>query len=172
MALNELSEIDITSTGDDFYEAIEKCKANWALMDASGPFSATTTLTAAQVAALETTPISLVAAPGSGLILEFISAIISFNYAANFTVTNADNKFVIQYDAGVDVSESIDMNTFLEGSADAIRWVLPAATTDTNLLAHVNDKLEIFNEGTGDVTGGTGSTVVVKIMYRVHATGL
>ena len=172
MALNILSEIDITASGDDFYEAVEKCKANWALMDASGPFTATTTLTAAQIAALETTAISVVAAPGTGLILEFISAIISFNYTADFTVTNADNGFIIQYDAGADVSESIDMNTFLEGSADAIRWMLPSATSDTDLLTHVNDKLEIFNEGTGDVTGGTASTVIVKVMYRVHATGL
>jgi len=172
MALNELSEIDITASGDDFYEAIEKCKANWALMDATGPFSATVTLTAAQVLALETTRIQVVAAPGSGLILEFVSAMLSFNYTADFTVTNADNGFIIQYDNGVDVSESIDMNTFLEGSADAIRWMNPSSTADKVLEGGINKKLEIFNEGTGDVADGTGSTVIVKVIYRVHSTGL
>ena len=90
----------------------------------------------------------------------------------DFTVTNADNKFRVQYDASTDVSEAIDMNTFLEGSADAIRWCLPANTTDTDLLALVNKKLELFNEGTGDVTGGTNSTLTVNITYRVHNTGL
>jgi len=34
MALNVFSEIDITSGGDTFYEAVEKSKDNWAIVDA------------------------------------------------------------------------------------------------------------------------------------------
>ena len=143
------------------------------LNDVVGLSSATVDVTPAQIAALETTPIQLVAAQGANTIIEFVSAVFIWDYVdTDFTVTNADNKFRVQYDASTDVSEAIDMNTFLEGSADAIRWCLPANTTDTDLLALVNKKLELFNEGTGDVTGGTNSTLTVNITYRVHNTGL
>lgn len=143
------------------------------LNDITGLSSASVELSPAQIQALETTPIRLVAAQGTHKIIEFVSAVFIWDYVdTDFTVTNADNKFVIQYDASTDVSEVIDMNTFLEGTADAIRWCLPAATTDTDLLAQENKKLELFNEGTGDVTGGDNSTLTVKITYKVHDTGL
>ena len=64
------------------------------------------------------------------------------------------------------------MNTFLEGSADAIRWQNIAATSDTDLLANINQALVMDNDGTGDCTGGTNSTIYVKFTYRVHDDAL
>lgn len=167
------------TTGDGCYVAgcfayIASDEEYTPYIDWAGAVERTTTtiLTAAQVQALETTPIELVPAQGTHSIIEFVSAVMSFNYSAVFTVTNADNKLRVQYDGSTDVSEAIDMNTFLEGPADTIRIAKPDPTSDTNLISQVNKKLELFNEGTGDVTGGTGSTLVVTTIYRVHYDGL
>jgi len=175
MALNELSEIDITSTGDDFYEAVEKCKANWALMDASGPFSATTTLTTAQVNNLRATPISLVAAPGSGLWLEFLGACLSYNYTTTAFTVGSDEDFIIRYDAGAgsDLTASIETAGFIDQTNDEIRYFPPATWTVTDdVTSIVNKKIEIFNTGAGETSVGGTSTLIVKVLYRVHATGL
>ena len=112
MALNIFSEIDITSTGDDFYDAIEKCKTNWAIADAGTNqiTTATTTLTTAQVNNLKATPISLVAAPGAGYWLEFRGATLSYNYTTTAFTVGSDEDFIIRYDggAGSDLTASIE----------------------------------------------------------------
>ena len=172
MALNELSEIDITSTGDDFYEAIEKCKANWALMDATGPFSTTTTLTTAQVNALRATPIEVVAAPGAGLILEYVSGILSYNYTTTAFTVGGDEDFIIQYDGGTDASVAIESAGFCDQTNDEIRIIPPIATAINIPTTEVNKKFEIFNTGAGETADGGTSTIIVKVIYRVHATGL
>lgn len=167
-------KLDSLETADGSEILYDTVRSNvFMLNDITGLSSASVDLSPAQIQAIETTPIQLVAAQGTHKIIEFVSAVFIWDYVdTDFTVTNADNKFRIQYDGSTDVSEAIDMNTFLEGSADAIRWCLPSATTDTDLLAQENKKLELFNEGTGDVTGGDNSTLTVKITYKVHNTGL
>jgi hypothetical protein len=172
MALNILSEIDVTSGGDDVYEAIVKSKANWALMDASGPFSTTTTLTTAQVNALRATPIEVVTAPGTGLLLEYVSGIISYNYTTTAFTVGADEDFIIQYDGGTDASVAVESAGFCDQTNDEIRIIPPIATALTVPTAEVNKKLEIFNTGSGETADGGTSTIIVKVIYRVHATGL
>ena len=174
LTIDSDGKADTLETADGSEITHDTLTANvFMLNDITGLSSASVDLSPAQIQALETTPIQLVAAQGTHKIIEFVSAMFIWNYVdTDFTVTNADNKFRIQYDGSTDVSEAIDMNTFLEGTADAIRWCLPSATTDTDLLAQENKKLELFNEGTGDVTGGDNSTLTVKITYKVHDTGL
>ena len=36
----------------------------------------------------------------------------------------------------------------------------------------VNKKIEIFNTGAGETADGGTSTLIVKVMYMKHATGL
>ena len=172
MALNVFSEIDITATGDDFYEAIVKCKANWALMDASGPFSTTTILTTSQVNNLRGTPIEVVATPGTGLVLEYVSGILSYNYTTTAFTVGADEDFIIQYDGGTDCSVAVESAGFCDQTNDEIRIIPPIATALTVPTTEVNKKLEIFNTGSGETADGGTSTIIVKIIYRVHATGL
>jgi len=175
MALNVLSEIDVAEGGDKFDESVAKCKANWALMDASGPFSATTTLTTAQVNALRATPISLVTAPGSGLWLQFLGACLSYNYTTTAFTVGADEDFIIRYDggAGSDLTASIESAGFIDQTNDEIRYFPPATWTVTDdVVSIVNKKIEIFNTGAGETADGGTSTLIVKVLYRVHATGL
>jgi hypothetical protein len=175
MALNVYSEIDITATGDDFYEAIEKCKANWALADAGTNASVTTTLTTAEVIALRASPKVLVAAPGAGLWLEFISATLSYNYTTTAFTVGSDEDLIIRYDAGAgtDLSASIETTGFIDQAVDEIRHIPAVAWTVTDdVVTIVNDKIELFNTGTGELSAGGTSTLIVKVVYRVNATGL
>ena len=177
MALNIYTDIDVTSGGDDVYEAISTCKANWAIADAGSNSitTATTTITAAQVNKLRATPISLVAAPGSGYWLEFKGATLSYNYTTTAFTVAADEDLIIRYDggAGSDLTASIESAGFIDQTNDEIRYFPPATWTVTdNVVTIVNKKIEIFNMGAVEPADGGTSTLIVKVMYMKHATGL
>lgn len=133
------------------------------------------TLTAAQVNALETTPIQLAAAGGANTWLEFLGATISYNYTTTaFTDTGADNDFVIRYDggAGTDLSAAIQATGFIDQANDEIRFVPASAwTVADDVTTVVNKKIELHNPGTGTDDGGT-STLIVSTTYRIYDMGL
>jgi len=117
----------------------------------------------------------LVAAPGSGLWLEFISATLSYNYTTTAFTVAADEDFIIRYDggAGSDLTASIETVGFIDQTNDEIRHFPAAAWTVTDdVVTVVNKKIEIFNTGAGETADGGTSTIIVKVIYRVHATGL
>jgi hypothetical protein len=176
MALNIYTDIDITSGGDTFYESVSTCKDNWAIADAGSNSitTATTTLTTAQVVKLRATPLSLVAAPGSGYWLEFRGAALSYNYTTTgFTV--GTNDLIIRYDggAGSDITASIETVGFIDQAVDEMRYFPPATWTVTDdVMDIVNKKIEIFNTGGTEISAGGTSTLIIKVMYMKHATGL
>lgn len=172
MALNVYSEIDVAARADDFYEAIARCKANWAIADGVGMTSTTTTLTTSQVNNLRATPIQVAAAPGAGLVLEYVSGILSYNYTTTAFTVGGDEDFIIQYDGGTDASVAVESAGFCDQTNDEIRIIPPIATALTVPTTEVNKKFEIFNTGSGETADGGTSTIIVKVIYRVHATGL
>ena len=171
------TDIDVTSGGDTFYEGMATCKANWAIADAgtNSITCRTTTLTTSQVNNLRATPISLVAAPGAGYWLDFQGVTLSYNYTTTAFTVGADEDLIIRYDggAGSDLTASIESAGFLDQTVDEIRYLPPASWTVTDdVVSIVNKKIEIFNTGTGETSAGGTSTLIVKVKYLVHATGL
>lgn len=125
-------------------------------------------VTAAEMLALRATPKSLVAAPGAGYVLEFISALFIYDYTAAFTETT-DNLNVRFTDvSGVVASLTLETTGLLDATSDQIRTISPLATDITPVA---NSPLVLHNDGNGEF-GGTGSPCRVKVAYRVHATGL
>lgn len=125
-------------------------------------------LTAAEMLALRATPKTLVAAPGAGYALEFISAVFIYDYVAAFT-ESTDNIAVKYTDgSGTAVSLTLETTGLLDATADKISTIQPLAT---DVLVTANAALVLHNTGDGEF-GGTGSPCRVKIAYRVHATGL
>ena len=109
MALNVFEEIDITASGDDFYEAIEKCKANWALQD--GLDSAIATL------ANDATP--------------SVDAGLSFVTGGTTTITDFDDGITgqtIRVIAEHSLTITDGTNIFLSGSSN---WAMTATDTLT-----------------------------------------
>lgn len=125
-------------------------------------------ITAAEMKALRATPKELVAAPGAGYALEFVSALFIYDYTAAFTET-ADNLAVRYTDgSGTVVSLTLETTGLLDATADKISTISPLATDP---LVTENAALVLHNTGDGEL-GGTGSPCRVKVAYRVHATGL
>lgn len=125
-------------------------------------------ITAAEMLALRATPKTLVAAPGAGYVLEFISALFIYDYTAAFT--ESDDNIDIKYTnaSGAIVSTELDATGLLDATSDQLRTLKPITT---DLTPVENAALVLHNSGNGE-WGGTGSPCRVKVAYRVHATGL
>ncbi len=125
-------------------------------------------ITAAEMLALRATPKTLVAAPGAGKILEFLSALFIYDYVAAFTESSDDLNVKYTNGSGAAASTTLEATGLLDATSDQIR-TLKALATDITPVA--NAALVLHNTGDGEF-GGTGSPCRVKVAYRVHATGL
>jgi hypothetical protein len=115
-------------------------------------------VSASELLALRATPKTLVAAPGAGMLLEFVSSVIILD-AGTAYVETADN-VAIRYanTTGDIVSET------LETTLRAKEGLVATKT------ASENKSLVLHNTGDGEFTTGTG-TLRVKVLYRVWTTG-
>ncbi|MBA7467766.1 hypothetical protein ES707_02987 [subsurface metagenome] len=127
-------------------------------------------ISAADILALFTTAKELVAAPGAGKVLEFISLELALDYvSAAYGTTNVGNIAVRYTDAsGAAVSVDLASVGFIDEEADQLRLLMKLAT---NVTPVVNAALVLAVDGTADPTGGD-SPIHAKIAYRVHETGL
>ena len=129
---------------------------------------ATVSVLPAAMLAARATPITLVAAPGAGKVLEFLGATVIYDYAAAYT-ESADNAVIRFTDgSGAIASTTLETTGLLDATSDQLRTLKPI-TTDITPVA--NSPLVFHNTGDGE-WGGTGSPVRFKVAYRVHATGL
>lgn len=105
----------------------------------------------------------LVAAPGAGKVLEFVSAVLIYDYdTAAYTGGGDDN--VIQLDTTA-VSPAIAGADLLEAAGDKIVQVTALGDADVALVA--NKALNFH--GTALTQPGTAAgTLSVRITYRVH----
>ncbi len=124
----------------------------------------------AEVLLLMSAPKDLVAAPGAGYGLEFISAVLILDYGS-VQLTESSDDLVIQFGSGTDVSGTVTASGFVTAAADtvAVTGAIDVAGTATSSVA--NDELELDNSGNGEYATGD-STMTVIITYRVHKTGL
>lgn len=125
-------------------------------------------VTAAEMLALRATPKTLVAAPGAGYVLEFISALFIYDYTAAFTETDDNIEVKYTNGSGAVASTTLDATGLLDATSDQIRTLKPITT---DLTPVENAALVLHNAGNGE-WGGTGSPCRVKVAYRVHKTDL
>lgn len=129
-------------------------------------------LTNAEMLALRATPKTLVAAPGAGKVLEFLSACLLFDYTGAYT-ESADNMAVkFENGSGVAVSDTIEATGFVDATADTLTFARKAVDGITAKTGCENKALVLHNTGDGEYGGGNAANVVrVKVAYRVHTTG-
>lgn len=122
----------------------------------NGVFRKKITLSSAQILALNTTPIQLVAAPGVGKLLKLKSVVYKINagtpYATNVTLNVVYAGFTSLHIAGLDI-------------LDDVAGVIRDATGVANSQMKDNTALQMFVPG-GDPITGT-STVDVYITYEI-----
>ena len=131
-------------------------------------------LTNAEIKALRGTKKELVAAPGATKFIELVSLVLILDYGSNVLTESTDN-LVCQYaTSGQDATAAIEMTGFIDQSADTVAIVSAASVAAVAASNVVNNALELFNTGDGEIAGNAGldTTLTVKIAYRIHSAGL
>lgn len=129
-------------------------------------------LTNAQILAIRATPIEMVAAPGAGKVLEFISASLFFDYTGAYTESTDDLVFRYTDGSGVQLSEVVDATGFLDATADTAVNAVHKADAVVAKTGCDNKAIVLHNIGNGEYGGGNAANAVrVKIAYRTHAAG-
>lgn len=138
----------------------------------SDALSAEVTVTSAELLALRATPKTLVAAPGAGRMLQFITAELILDYNSVGYTESADNMAVKYTDgSGVKVSEDIEATGFIDQTADTVTNAVFRKDTIVAASGAANKALVLHNIGDGEYAAGN-SPMRVKITYRVLKTGL
>jgi hypothetical protein len=128
-------------------------------------------VSSAELLALRATPKTLVAAPGAGYVLEFVSAVLLLDATATAYVESSANLGIKYTDgSGFQVSEDIEATGFIDQTADTLQHARAKADSIVAKTGCEDAALVLHNLGAGEYTTGTG-TMRVKISYRRWATG-
>jgi len=143
---------------------------NWtsAAAPGAGLLVATGTLTSAQVKAARATPISIIAAPGSGSAIEIISIVGKMNYGGtNVFVAGAAQTLAVRLGTGSSFGV-LCTNAMIVASSNQMGFTnrinLSGAFTLFNNLA-----LFVFNTVATEITGNAANnnTVTYSVTYRI-----
>lgn len=128
------------------------------------------TLTAAQVLALNATPVTLVAAPGAGKALVFEGAQVSLDFeSAAYAGVAAGEDLTFKYTDGAGtVLGALETTGFLDQASDQHAWVYPgsAVTTARAEVALTANAPIVAHLLVGEVITGD-SPVRVRVHYKV-----
>lgn len=128
-------------------------------------------LTSAEIKALRATPKSLIAAPGAGLLLEFVSGVLLLDSTATAYVESSANLAVKYTDgSGAQVSDTIEATGFIDQTADTMTSMRAKQDAIVAKTGCENKALVLHNLGAAEYTTGTG-TMRVKLAYRTWTTG-
>jgi len=132
------------------------------------------TITAAQLRALRATPVTLLAAPGSGKFIEHVSSHWWMDYGtvAHSAPSNAGDDIGLRYtDGSGAVVATLEANGFIDGSSDQHRMVTGGAATPTSAqsLAPVsNAALVAHNVGAAEFSGTGDGVLKVELFFRIR----
>lgn len=131
-------------------------------------------LTNSEIKNLRATPKTLVAAPGAGKVLQFLSAVLIHDYAtAAFDSTGDDDNLAIRFDGETtNLSDTIEANGFLTATiaGDVMTNAVPVKDTIVLKADCENKALVLANTGGHELANG-GGTMRVYVTYLVHSTG-
>jgi hypothetical protein len=128
-------------------------------------------LSSGELLALRATPKTLVAAPGSGKLLEFLGGVLFLDATATAYVESSANLAVKYTDgSGAKVSDDIEATGFIDQTADTMTSIVPKTDAIVAKSGCENKALVLHNLGAGEYTTGTG-TMRAKVLYAIWSTG-
>lgn len=137
------------------------------MIDASGITIAqikqvTVTLTSAQILALFTTPITLILAPGAGLVIDIVSVVASLTAGVAYT---GANNLEIRYTGAAGVKATADIVAAFINSATSRVDLVGGVIADTDVTTGVNSPI-VIAVPVANPAAGTG-TIKLTITYTV-----
>jgi hypothetical protein len=126
-------------------------------------------ISSAQILALFTTPKTLVAAPGAGKVLEFISLLLAYDYLTTAYTIGAATNLQVKYTdaAGAAVSTTQAVTGMIDQATDQLRSL---DKLEVSVTPVANAAL-VLTLAVANPTLGIG-TIHAKVAYRVYPTGL
>ena len=126
-------------------------------------------ISAAEILDLFATPKELVAAPGAGKLLEFISLLLAYDWGTVAYTIGAATNLQVRYtdETGENVSTTRAATGFLDAVADTL---FSLDKLEATVEPAVNAPLVLALDGASPTAGD--SPIHAKVAYRVHATGL
>ena len=136
--------------------------ATTAYVDANQIFSATLSLTSAQILALNTTPVLIVAAPGAGKYIEVISATSELTFV---TAAYATNTSLILINTGATNYQLLNAASLASTVSTTYKFTYPSFVggASTQIIANTALNVSVL---TGNPATGAG-TVKIKVLYRI-----
>jgi hypothetical protein len=132
---------------------------------------ASTTLTAAQMNTVYTTPISLIPAQGAGTLIEVQSCVVDAKYGSaaftsggTITIGYGATQSTVAASTAAATIASTFLTTFSASQSILVAGTYPVTANSLSL----NTPVSITN-GSGVFATGTGATVIVDCAYRVHS---
>ena len=124
-------------------------------------------LTTAEAVALNTAPKTLVAA-AAGYTTVIHQALLVLNYAGAAITANGVVGLFETDSAGVALSGTLTLASFLGAGADVQKWINAPAGSATVGITRLDNKAVVLSQATGDSTiGASTSTVDVHLWYSV-----
>lgn len=121
-------------------------------------------ISSTEIKLLVTAPKLLVAAPGSGQVLEFVSAVMFLDHDGGSDYDTNTNLTVQTVTGNTTLSGAVTGANFLHQSADAYT-IIHKLITAAGIVLNVNDGLELIAVG---VPATGTSPMKIKIAYRIH----
>ncbi len=146
---------------------------NWtsAAAPGAGILVATGTLTNAQIKALHGTPVQVIAAPGSGKVIQLICGMATLNYGGTNAFTAGASQSIACYFNGASSATCVIMtNTILTSTTSQVSWCTITASGTGNDLTFISNKnLTLFNNIATEITGNAANnnTISYNILYRI-----
>lgn len=134
-----------------------------------------TTITSAQLLALNAVPIAVVAAPGAGLALIFDGAVLHKPAGAAYAAVAAGEDLSFKYTDASGVEVGVCETTgFLDQTTAQTRWCRPHATTGAGVVSQITPVANaalVLQLLVGEITTGD-SDLIVETHFRVVPTVL
>ena len=153
--------INIGDSSSCSFALVENLSAQGAVQTAK------VTIANADVKKLKGTPYTLVAAPGAGKMIEFLSATLVHDYATAAFQESADNLAIrFTNGSGAIVSDTIETTGWLDQTADTATSAILKKDAIVATASAINKALVLHNTGDDEFATG-GGAIVAYVRYRV-----
>ena len=154
----------VATAADDPSAEINKAEWNAGHVVEGGIQSATVTLSSADILALDSTPVTLVAAPGAGKVVVPFRIVTFLKFVSTpYSAAGVDVAVSYNFD-GVGLGNACYLGT-LTAPADAVSFMYPDVFSSIDVANVENAPFDVF--ATGAITDGDG-TMTITTWYSIE----